>query len=72
MDIFGSKYDGFILFELVTSIDDIFSYINFWRKLPNNFSFHRNQILGIYGQNSRTKRSIDIPNGYNSSRNGMF
>ena len=37
-----------------------------------NFSFHGNQILAIYGENSRTKCSIDIPNGYISEQNGMF
>ena len=29
-------------------------------------------MTGIYGENSRTKRSIDIPNGYISEQNGMF
>ena len=69
MDIFGPKYDGFILFKLVTSIGHKFKLLE---KTPENSSFHGNQILGIYGQNISTKRSIDIPNGYNSSQNGMF
>ena len=43
-----------------------------WGKRPINSSFHGNQILGIYGENSTTKRSIDIPNGYISEINGMF
>ena len=49
-----------------------FHMSHLWGKLPINSSFHGNQILGIYGENGRTKRSIDIPNGYISRLNRMF
>ena len=45
---------------------------NFWGKLPRYSSFHGNQTSGINGEKSRTKRSIDIPNGYISEQNGIF
>ena len=69
MDIFGYKHVVFILFELVISIGHIFVYVSLMGKTPKNFSFHGNQIFGIYGGNSRTKCSIDIPNGYISEQN---
>ena len=49
-----------------------FYMFHIWGKLPKNSSFHGNHISGIYGVNSRTKRSIDIPNRYISEQNGMF
>ena len=72
MDIILSNHDVFVLFELVISICHIFSYLSFLGKLAKNYSFHGNQIMGIYGEFSRTKRSIDIPNGYISEQNGLF
>ena len=69
-NIFGTKsilwmfLDLNILFSLCLNwlcpIGHIFSYV----PLPKNSSFHDNQISGIYEEFSRTKRSIDIPNGY--------
>ena len=54
------------------SISHIFPYVPLLGKFFKKSSFHGNQISGIYGEKSRTKHSIDIPNGYFSEQNGMF
>ena len=69
---FLSKLDVFILFEMVISIGHIFSYVPIWAKFCINSSFHGKQISGIYVEKSRTKHSIDIPNGCISEQNGSI